>query len=142
MAERKKQKKRIRTKLSNKEQKFVNLVVAGEKDIDAYRESYKSNGNPNTLAKEAFKVRGRPLVIAAIEKGRAELSELAQLTAKDLITELEEARQIGKKDVQPAAMVSATMGKAKLLGLDKVIVEIQNAEELTPWSSVKGGIDK
>jgi hypothetical protein len=36
----------------------------------------------------------------------------------DLLAELEEARQLAKNIEQPSPMVSATMGKAKILGLD------------------------
>ena len=46
------------------------------------------------------------------------------MTVDDLIEELEEARQAGFEFESASAMVSATMGKAKLLGLDKQLIDI------------------
>jgi phage terminase small subunit len=40
-----------------------------------------------------------------------------EITVDDLVAELEEARAIAKDNGTPAAMVAATMGKGKLLGL-------------------------
>ena len=45
------------------------------------------------------------------------------VTVESLTEELEEARVIAREDRVPTAMVSATMGKAKLYGLDKQVVE-------------------
>lgn len=45
------------------------------------------------------------------------------VTVESLIAELEEARQVGKTTESAAPMVAATMGKAKLMGLDKQIIE-------------------
>ena len=46
------------------------------------------------------------------------------MTVGDLIKELEEARQAGLEFGSASAMVAATMGKAKLLGLDKQLIDI------------------
>ena len=43
------------------------------------------------------------------------------MSIDDLITELDDARLTAKANGQASAMVSATMSKAKLLGLDKVV---------------------
>ena len=40
------------------------------------------------------------------------------MTVDDLIAELNEAREVAKENGNPTAMISATMSKAKLLGLD------------------------
>lgn len=52
--------------------------------------------------------------------------ERHEITVDTLLAELEEARQaaLGAETPQTSAAVSATMGKAKLLGLDKKIVEL------------------
>lgn len=49
--------------------------------------------------------------------------ERHKITVDDLLAELDEARAIGKKTGKAAPMVAATMGKAKLLGLDKQVEE-------------------
>ena len=47
----------------------------------------------------------------------------------ELITELDEARVTAKANGQASAMVTATMSKAKLLGLDK---GINDTDEVQP----------
>lgn len=130
-------------KLTLKEDKFACHVIAGDEYIDAYNKTYKGadTGKHANRVKDAFMVSTRPHVEARIAKGRAELAADAKVTAESLVVELEEARQIAKADIQAAAMVSATMGKAKLYGLDKVVVEIRDAGKLTPWSAITAGID-
>ena len=53
----------------------------------------------------------------------------SDLTVDDIISELEEAREIAKETKTSAAMVSASMGKAKLLGLvtDNISAKIMQA---------------
>ena len=60
------------------------------------------------------------------------------MTLDDLITELDEARTLAKRHGKPSAMITATMSKAKLLGLDKGITE---ADEPTPVKIVVQTID-
>ena len=43
---------------------------------------------------------------------------MTKLTIDDLIAELDEARHIAKENCNPTAMISATMSKAKICGLD------------------------
>lgn len=47
------------------------------------------------------------------------------MTVDDLITELNEAREVAKENGNPTAMISATMSKAKLLGLDNQAIAPQ-----------------
>ena len=47
----------------------------------------------------------------------------------DLITELDDARLTAKANGQASAMVTATMSKAKILGLDK---GVNDTDELQP----------
>ena len=61
----------------------------------------------------------------------AQARERNQVTIDNVVDELEEARQIAKQSGNAAAMVSATLGKAKVLGL---VVDKQetNTKILTP----------
>ncbi len=43
--------------------------------------------------------------------------ELVNITAADLLLELEEARQVALDQLDPKVMVASTLGKAKILGL-------------------------
>ncbi len=46
-----------------------------------------------------------------------------KMTIDDLMAELDDARLIAKENGQASAMVSASMSKAKLLGLDKGVTD-------------------
>lgn len=54
------------------------------------------------------------------------------MTVDDLIKELDEAREIAKENGNPTAMISAVMGKAKLLGLDKP--QTQSSEDIQDFA--------
>lgn len=57
-------------------------------------------------------------------------AERHKLTVDDLLVELEEARQVARDQEKPqaAAMVAATMGKAKMLGFDKQLIDITSSD--------------
>lgn len=67
-----------------------------------------------------------PKVSARIAELRSNAQQRHQLTVDDLINELEQARQIALNAEKPqcAAMVAATIGKAKLLGMLDKIAEV------------------
>ena len=69
-------------------------------------------------------------VTARLKEIREELAKASQIDLKDLLEELEQARQaaLGCESPQSSAAVAATMGKAKLLGLDKVIIDHQSSD--------------
>jgi hypothetical protein len=79
-----------------------------------------------TAARESWIVLQKPQVQARIAELREAVMDRHQITVDTLLAELEEARTaaLGAETPQTSAAVSATMGKAKLLGLDKKIVEI------------------
>ena len=45
------------------------------------------------------------------------------ITIDDILQELEQSRLLALENIQCSAAISATMGKAKLLGLDKQVIE-------------------
>ena len=57
-----------------------------------------------------------------IDKFKEKRQEKAQLTVDDLIVELEEARVLAAEIGQPSSLIAASMGKAKLLGLDQLVL--------------------
>ena len=67
----------------------------------------------------ASKVMQSSAVKAELDKIRKKAMSKAQISLEKLLAELEEARQLALSKEAAAAMVSASMGKAKLLGLDK-----------------------
>ena len=61
-----------------------------------------------------------------------------KMTIDDLMTELDDARLIAKANGQASAMVTATMSKAKLLGLDK---GVNDDSEVQPVSIMINMVD-
>lgn len=60
-----------------------------------------------------------------IKELRGEIKQRHNVTVDSLLAELEEARQkaLSAETPQSSAAVAATMGKAKLVGLDKQIID-------------------
>ncbi len=90
---------------------------------DHYREIFGGNMNRDSYSSCASRLWRSPVIMEYVEKLREEMRERFMVTVEDLLIELEEARQIGIDTKSAAPMVAATMGKAKLCGLDKQIIE-------------------
>ena len=75
---------------------------------------------PESVNVNASKLLADAKVSLRVKELQKAAQQRHQLTVDDLLNELEEARQIamGGERPQCAAAVSATMGKAKLLGFD------------------------
>lgn len=74
---------------------------------------------PESINRKAKELLDNGKIAARVAELRATLEKTHSVTVASLIAELEEARMVGKGREQAAAMVAATMGKAKLAGLDK-----------------------
>lgn len=111
--------------LTPKQEAFALAYVETGNASEAYRRSYNAEKmKPETVNRTAKEQLDNPKIAARLAELKAAHVERHEVTVDDLIRELEEARSIamaGERQ-QPAAMVAATMGKAKILGLvqDKV----------------------
>lgn len=111
--------------LTPKQEAFALAYVETGNASEAYRRSYNAEKmKPETVNRTAKEQLDNPKIAARLAELKAAHVERHEITVDDLIRELEEARSIamaGERQ-QPAAMVAATMGKAKILGLvqDKV----------------------
>lgn len=94
---------------------------------EAYRKAYSAGkmkaATVNRTAKELI---DNPKIAARLSELAEATAARHQITVDDLIAELEEARKaaLGAETVQASAATAATMGKAKLLGLDRQMVEL------------------
>lgn len=96
---------------------------------EAYRQAYDvSNMKPESVNRKAKDVLDNVKITARLSELRAPAIAKAQLTVEDLLRELEEARRLALDTEAPAPAVSATMGKAKLLGLDKQVIDHQSSD--------------
>lgn len=113
--------------LTQKQEKFCRLVVELNNNSDAYRGAYDaSRMKPESIHRKAKELMDNVNVAARINELRAEHAKRHRVTVDDLLGELEEARQIAlnAETPQTSAAVGASMGKAKLLGLDKQLIEL------------------
>lgn len=113
--------------LTQKQEKFCRLVVELNNNSDAYRGAYDASRMKNeTVHKRSGDLLKNGVVSGRIDELRAEHAKRHRVTVDDLLGELEEARQIAlnAETPQTSAAVGASMGKAKLLGLDKQLIEL------------------
>lgn len=116
--------------LTAKQEKFCQGVAKGLTYSDAYREAYDAeNMKAETINRVATDLMKDPKITARVEQLKQRALKRYDLTVDDIISELEEAREIAKETKTSAAMVSASMGKAKLLGLvtDNISARITQA---------------
>jgi hypothetical protein len=86
--------------------------------------------NQSAMASSACQLNANPRIIEYKQAVQAEIAEKFMGRVELLIAELEEARQIGIQIKAPGPMVAATMGKAKLYGLDRAIED--DASSIVP----------
>lgn len=106
--------------LTNLQRLTVLGVVEGKSQRQAYRDAGGKAKNDAAADTSAYEIMSRPEVRDFYESLTAQVAKSAGITLETLLGELEEARQAayGGEKPQAAAMVAATMGKAKLLGLE------------------------
>jgi phage terminase small subunit len=103
--------------MTPKQADFIALYLDTQNASEAYKRAYKSTGKQNTIHRKASELLKHPEVKKELELLQAQVKEQNKVTLDSIVTELEDARQIAKQSGNAAAMVSATLGKAKVLGL-------------------------
>lgn len=117
--------KKRKLRFSQKMENFCLAYIETGNASEAYRRSYDvSSMAEKTAAREAWNLLKRPQIEARIAELRESVMQRNDITVDTLLAELEEARGLAIETGKAAAAVTATMGKAKLLGLDKQIVEL------------------
>ncbi|APA83248.1 terminase small subunit [Francisella tularensis] len=114
------------TKLTPKQEKFCHKYVEIGNASEAYRQSYNcENMKQNTIHTKAGELLSDGKITVRLNELRSEHKKRHNITVDSLLDELEEARitSLSSKIPQTSSAVSATMGKAKLLGLDKQIID-------------------
>lgn len=127
--------------LTQKQENFCLKYVECGNASEAYRHAYNANGMKQTsIAVKASELLSDGNVSVRVEELRMEAAQRHRLTVDDLLNELEEARiaALTAETVQASAATGATMGKAKLLGLDKQIIDHQSTDgSMTPKPAVE-----
>ena len=113
--------------LTGKQEKFAQAYIeCGENATEAYRQSYGvGNMKPETVSRRAHDCVHNGKILARINILRAEAAKRHHVTVDSLVKELDDTRKVAlaAETPQTSAAVAATMGKAKLMGLDKQVLE-------------------
>lgn len=111
-------------RLTIKQENFCLAYVETGNASEAYRRSYDVGEMlPASINRLAFELLENIKITSRISELRSTVMQRHKITVDDLLAELDEAREIGRQSGKAAPMVAATMGKAKLLGLDKQVEE-------------------
>ena len=117
--------------ITQKQRAYCLAFMETGNSSEAYRRSYETSGmttaSVNRCAKDVY---DNVNVSAMIEQLRKKAMKRNEITVDTLLDELEEARKAALEadTAQSSAAVSATMGKARLLGLDKKIVDHMSSD--------------
>ena len=106
--------------LTPKQEAFALAYVETGNASEAYRRSYNAEKmKPAVIAVKASELLAHGNVSVRVKELQAAALDEHKITMSDILRELEEARVVALKQEKPqaAAMVAASMGKAKLLGM-------------------------
>lgn len=111
--------------MTPKQELFAQAYLETSNASEAYKRAYNTQANANTVYRKASQLLKHPEVIKLLADLQAIHRQRHKLTIDDLLQELEDARQKALKADTPqcSAAITATMSKAKLLGLDKQVIE-------------------
>lgn len=132
--------------MTPKQEHFARLYVETGNASEAYRQAYNAeNMKPETVTNEAYKLLQSPDISAMVDDLKAEARQRHRVTVDDLLHELEQVRAVALAAPTPqsSAAVSATMGKAKMLGLlvDKAEIKAEAEIQEKPQSRIEAIVD-
>lgn len=113
--------------LTPKQEAFCQAYIETGNASEAYRTAYAADKmKPESVNRKAKELLDNGKIAARVAELQGEIKQRHNVTVDSLLAELEEARQaaLGAETPQSSAAVAATMGKAKLTGLDKQVVEL------------------
>lgn len=115
----------IEIKLTPQQELFAQNYMACKCNAsEAYRQAYDcKESSVNTICTEAYKLLQNPYIAHRIEVLHKESAERNKVTVDSLTAEYEEIRNLAMTAKEYAPAVSAINGKAKIHGLDKLIIE-------------------
>ncbi|MGL9720494.1 terminase small subunit [Symbiopectobacterium sp.] len=112
--------------LTLKQEAFCQAYIETGNASEAYRKAYVADKmKTESINRKAKELLDNGKIAARLVELRGEIKQRHDVTVDSLLVELEEARQaaLQAETPQSSAAVTATMGKAKLTGLDKQIIE-------------------
>lgn len=113
--------------LTEKQEAFCRAFVETGNASEAYRRSYDAkNMGQNTIAVKASEMLNKDNISVRLQQLREVHQKRHNVTVDSLIAELEEIKNVAlsAETPQSSAAVAAVLGKAKLTGLDKQLVQL------------------
>lgn len=113
--------------LTVKQEKFCQAYVETGNASEAYRMAYATDKMKATsINSKAYELLNNGEITVRVAQLQHEHRTKHDITVSELLKELEEARQkaLSAETPQASAAVAATMGKARLTGLDKVVIDL------------------
>jgi phage terminase small subunit len=115
-----------RERLTRKQEAFVYAYLETGSATESYRRAYDASGmTSGAIEVEGKRLLKHPLITLRVSAARQRAAARAEVTVAKILAELREAWELARDKGQPAAMVSASMGRAKVAGLiaDKKEIE-------------------
>jgi phage terminase small subunit len=110
--------------LTPKQENFCLAYLETGNASEAYRRAYKADKmTANSVSVTAKQLMNNPKIASRLAELREPILKRHATTVDDLIKELEEARQLALSMAASAPAVSATMGKARILGMDRQVID-------------------
>lgn len=110
--------------LTQKKIKFCHAYIETGNASQAYLDSHNvRTTNKKTITNKANALKNEECIKEYIQELQSDARESHGVTVESILVELEEARQMAIRTGQAGAMSTASMGKAKILGLGKEVVE-------------------
>lgn len=126
-------------KLTAKQEAFCLAYIETNNASEAYRRAYDSSKmKPESVNESASRLLADVKITARLAELREPIMQRHNVTVDSLVLELEEARQaaLSAETPQSSAAVAATMGKAKLCGLDKQVIDLMSSDgSMSPAAS-------
>lgn len=112
---------------NSRHERFAQELAKGQSATSAYvAAGYQEDRGAASRLSAKINIQARATEL------RAKAAEKAVITVADIASQLDEDRKFARELKQPAAAVSATMGKAKVLGL--VVDKTQHSVDLSNLS--------
>lgn len=112
-------------RITQKQKNFCEKYVECGNAADAYLHAYNcSTDNRQVARNEGYLLLQDPRVQDYVDELREQHRKRHDVTIDDILAEFDENRKLAFSTENAAAANGATMGKAKVLGLDKKVLEL------------------
>ena len=127
--------------LTLKQEHFIKAYIETGNASEAYRIAYDADKmKAETIHRKANELMNNGKIRARIEEMQKEHQKRHRVAIGEILAEREEARVIAKEKGNAGAMITATLGKAKLLGIEKQEAKARENEEFGDWLKTGGGL--